>query len=83
MSIQPLPGNLVYDVTATMPGQYGTGPAGNTVEGWQVHFRLSTGQTGRVFVPDADWPDSERVRSIVEQAARTLATNSSLSGTLS
>jgi hypothetical protein len=62
-----------YHVTGVSPGQYSTDTAGNTVEGYLVHFELADGTPGQVFVPDKQW-NPGGVQSAVEHAVKTLHT---------
>lgn len=76
------PGGIVFNVVGSSHGQYSTDAAGNTTEGYKLFIKLSTGQTGSVFIPDSQWHDQATVEDLVRQAATTLAANNAISGTI-
>lgn len=73
-------GAPTWRVTGQQPVS-GQDARGQYVPGVRVLFQLSTGESGEVFVPNADF-NPERVRVAVQAAARTLLGVSNLSGQL-
>ena len=82
MTMPSGPGNLNFQVVGTSSGQYQTDAAGNTVQGHLIYFRLSTGQSSSIFIPDTQWGDAETTAALVRQAAQHLAEINAISGTL-
>lgn len=76
------PGALQFSVVGTTSGQYKTDAAGNTTEGHIVYFRISSGQTSSVFIPDAQWGDAQATAALVREAAQHLAAVNAISGNL-
>ena len=83
MTTPNTPGNLNFQVVGTSSGRYQQDAAGNTVPGHLVYFRLSTGKSSSIFVPDTQWGDVEATAELVRQAAQHLAAVNAISGTLS
>lgn len=74
------PGNINYQVIGTTPGVYDTNAMGDSVIGTQVHYKLSTGGVGSIFVPGSVLPPVEDVAPLVQQAAANLAAIHGISG---
>lgn len=82
MTMPGMPGTISFTVVGTSSGQYQQDAAGNAVQGHTVHFKLSSGPAGTVFIPDTQWGDVEITTALVRQAAQHLADVNGISGTL-
>ena len=72
---------VTYRVSAvTADTQYNNQNA--PVLGKQVTFELSTGYTGRIFVPDSVFGDVASVKGIIEGEVKMIAAAQAISGTV-
>lgn len=67
MTTQPIDEVPAYRVTGISPGQYSVDAAGNTVEGYVVHFELRDGTPGEAFVPKSRWTPGNAEAEILAQ----------------
>jgi hypothetical protein len=64
----PMPSDIpAYNVTGISAQQYQTDPAGNTQEGYIVHFQLQDGTQGQAFVPQNRWNPGNAEAAIVAE----------------
>lgn len=74
-----MPENVPAWAVISQVPDFRQGPSGAFVSGIVVHFRLASGTTASVFIPDAEYA-REHVREVVAAKADELAAVDGLSG---
>lgn len=74
--------SVTWQVTGITPHVEAT-PQDTLITGKQVSFSLSTGYTGKVFVPDSVFGDVNAVKEAVQAQVRAIVAASAITGTVS